>query len=245
MGSSTPFTPWGGVGGPYVFTNESSGFLMHSSWKEILAPVFKEQYFKNLASFVETERKSNVVYPPPGEVFTAFEVTPYDKVRVVILGQDPYHGAGQAHGMSFSVKPGTRLPPSLANIYKELEADLGISRPREGYLIPWAEQGVFLLNAVLTVRAGEAGSHQGVGWERFTDSVITALNNRRAPTVFVLWGRYAREKKVLIDESRHKIIESAHPSPLSAHNGFFESKPFSKVNAALVELGHPEIDWKF
>jgi uracil-DNA glycosylase len=170
-------------------------------------------------------------------------LTPYAEANVLILGQDPYHGEGQAHGLAFSVQPGVTPPPSLVNMFKEMEADLGIKRPKTGYLAPWAKQGVLLLNAVLTVRAHEANSHKGQGWEKFTDAAIKVLSAREAPVVFVLWGGYARKKKALIDAARHTIIESAHPSPLSARNGFFGSKPFSKINAALRKNGREEIDW--
>ncbi len=217
---------------------------MHLSWKEQLAGEFKKDYFRQLAAFVEDERRKNVVYPGPGDIFNAFEVTPYDRANVLILGQDPYHGPGQAHGLCFSVQPGVRPPPSLLNIYKELEADVGFRSPKHGHLLHWAKQGVFLLNAVLTVRAGEPGSHQGRGWETFTDEVIRRLNAREKPVVFVLWGRYARDKKGLIDGGRHTIIESAHPSPMSADKGFFGSRPFSKVNRALEASGLPAIDWQ-
>lgn len=215
---------------------------MHDSWKQKLAAEFGKAYFEQLAEFVREERKSHVVFPAAGDVFNAYKVTPYDQANVLILGQDPYHGAGQAHGLSFSVLPGVKAPPSLQNIFKELKSDLGLPIPKQGYLAAWASQGVMLLNATLTVRAHEAGSHQGKGWETFTDETIRVLNRRATPVVFVLWGRYARDKKALID-SRHTILESAHPSPMSASNGFFGSKPFSKVNAALKEIGSPPIDW--
>lgn len=215
---------------------------MDESWKQRLAGEFQKPYFKDLVEFVREERKSHVVFPEPRDVFAAYDATPYDKANVVILGQDPYHGAGQAHGLSFSVLPNVKAPPSLQNIFKELKADLGIATPKHGLLTYWAVQGVMLLNATLTVRAHDAGSHQGKGWETFTDETIRLLNQREVPVVFVLWGRYARSKKDLID-SRHTVIESAHPSPMSAHNGFFGSKPFSKVNAALEKRGLAPIDW--
>jgi uracil-DNA glycosylase len=214
---------------------------MDASWKERLSGEFENPYFTSLVSFVRSERKSHVVFPPAPDVFNAYRL-PYEKVRVLILGQDPYINAGQAHGLSFSVPVGVKPPPSLVNIFKELEADLGVTSPKSGNLEPWAQQGVFLLNATLTVRAHEAGSHQGRGWEAFTDRTIKLLSEREEPTVFVLWGRYARAKKDLID-GRHTIIESAHPSPMSASQGFFGSRPFSKVNEALVRLGGPPIDW--
>jgi uracil-DNA glycosylase len=183
------------------------------------------------------------VYPPPDEVFAALHLTPYAETRVVILGQDPYHGPGQAHGLCFSVRDGVALPPSLVNIYKELSDDLGIPPPRHGNLEAWARQGVLLLNATLTVRAGQAGSHQGKGWETFTDAVLATVNAKPEHVVFILWGGYARKKKALIDTGRHTVIESPHPSPLSAHNGFFGSRPFSRANAALVAAGRDPVDW--
>jgi uracil-DNA glycosylase len=215
---------------------------MHESWKQHLAGEFQKPYFLQLAEFVREERKKHTIFPAAGDVFQAYELTPYDKANVVILGQDPYHGAGQAHGLSFSVMPNVKAPPSLQNIFKELKSDLGIPTPKQGFLAYWAAGGVMLLNATLTVRAHEPGSHQGKGWETFTDETIRVLNRREQPVVFVLWGKYARDKKALID-TRHTIIESAHPSPMSAHNGFFGSKPFSKVNAALEKNGLPPIDW--
>jgi uracil-DNA glycosylase len=214
------------------------------TWQAALADEFKKPYFQELGAFVKEERQKATVYPPPNQLFTAFRSTPYDKANVVILGQDPYHGEGQAHGLSFSVLPGVPPPPSLKNIYKELEQDVGFRKPKHGYLMAWAEQGVFLLNSVLTVRAQQPGSHRDRGWETFTDKVIETLNAREAPVVFVLWGRYAREKIRLIDTNKHAVLESAHPSPMSAHNGFFGSKPFSQVNAYLESLGHPQVDWQ-
>jgi len=217
---------------------------MHESWKGVLKAEFTKDYFQALGKFVENERRNFTVHPPDGETFTAFKLTPFDKVRVVILGQDPYFRPGQAHGLAFSVKPGVTVPPSLVNIYKELETDVaGFRRPEHGNLTRWAEQGVFLLNATLTVRTGEAGSHQGRGWETFTSAVIKALVDS-APKAFVLWGTPARAKKALIPTDIHTIIESAHPSPLSAHHGFFGSRPFSKVNDALEMYGYPPIDWQ-
>jgi len=217
---------------------------MHPSWKAALLSEFEKPYFKALLAFVRQERAKGVVYPPSGSVFTAFNVTPINAIRVLILGQDPYHRPNQAHGLSFSVLPGTLVPPSLQNIYKELRNDLGISTPTHGYLLKWAQQGVFLLNSVLTVRAGEPGSHQGQGWEIFTDSVIQLLNNRDQPMAFVLWGKYARGKASFINIQKHVVMESAHPSPMSAYNGFFGSKPFSKVNKALEKFGSSPINWK-
>lgn len=216
---------------------------MHPTWQAKLKGEFTKPYFKNLVDFLKEERASGAVYPPAGEVFTAFEETPFDRVLCVILGQDPYHGEGQAHGMSFSVKPGVKIPPSLANIYKELKDDLGIEPPPHGYLRAWARRGVFLLNTVLTVRAKSANSHRGAGWETFTDVAIRALNEREAPVVFLLWGKPAQEKAALVDTSRHVILPASHPSPMSASAGFFGSKPFSKANAALQKLGLPTVDW--
>jgi len=217
---------------------------MHESWKAVLATEFAESYFRALAEFVKAERRGHVIFPPPGQVFRALEVTPFDQVKVCVLGQDPYHNAEQAHGLSFSVQRGVKPPPSLVNIFKELEADLGCKPPKHGDLTSWAEQGVFLLNAVLTVQAHQPASHRDMGWETFTDAVITLLNDREQPLVFVLWGRYARNKAVLIDESRHLVVESPHPSPMSAASGFFGSRPFSQVNAGLAELGLEPIDWQ-
>lgn len=216
---------------------------MHPSWKERLADEVKKPYFTELAEFVRKERETHTVFPPKAQVLAAFKATSYDSANVLILGQDPYHNAGQAHGLSFSVPPGVSPPPSLLNIFRELSEDVGV-KPTHGCLAPWAEQGVFLLNSVLTVRAHEPGSHRGHGWERFTDAVIRLLNDRERPVAFVLWGKYARDKKALIDTSRHTVIESAHPSPMSASTGFFGSRPFSKVNAALRAAGQPVIDWQ-
>lgn len=215
---------------------------LEPSWKEALATEFDEPYFGELARFVKEEYASGTVYPHPKHIFKAFELTPFDATKVVILGQDPYHGPGQAHGLSFSVVEGVRNPPSLQNIFKELRTDVA-GAPEKGDLSSWAEQGVLLLNATLTVRAGQANSHQGKGWERFTDAVIRALSERRDGLVFILWGNYARGKKPLIDAGKHCIIESAHPSPLSAHGGFFGSKPFSKTNAYLESAGKEPIRW--
>lgn len=217
---------------------------MDPAWKTALSAEFDKPYFQKLLAFVQAEREKATVYPPAGRVFTAFTVTPLDSVRVLILGQDPYHGERQAHGLSFSVPKDVITPPSLQNIYKELRSDLGLPISLHGNLTEWAKQGVFLLNAVLTVRAHEPASHQGQGWETFTDAVIKLLSARDKPLVFVLWGRYARDKASLIDRTRHTIIESAHPSPMSAMSGFFGSKPFSKVNAALQGYGQEPIDWR-
>lgn len=216
---------------------------MDQSWKLVLRTEFEKPYFKQLSEFVTKERDEATVYPPAGEVFSAFE-TAYKEVSVVILGQDPYHGAGQAHGLSFSVRPGVKPPPSLVNIYKELATDLGCTNPGHGYLGAWAKQGVFLLNTTLTVREGKAGSHQGQGWEVFTDAVIRLLNDRPLPMAFVLWGRHAHGKADLIDPSRHFIVQTPHPSPFSAASGFFGSKCFSRVNEGLVKRGVAPINWQ-
>lgn len=213
------------------------------SWKGALEAEFEEAYFAQLASFVKEEYQSAKVYPAPRNIFRAFELTPFAAVKVVILGQDPYHGEGQANGLSFAVNEGVRLPPSLQNIYKELAADIGPVANASGDLSRWAKQGVLLLNATLTVRANTAGSHQGKGWEQFTDAVIKALSERREGIVFILWGNYARAKGAHIDRSRHCVIESAHPSPFSAYSGFFGSKPFSKANAYLESQGKEPVDW--
>lgn len=214
-----------------------------TDWNPLLRAQFEEPYWKELQTFVTEERSRSTVYPAKDEVFAALHLTPYSQTKVLILGQDPYHGPGQAHGLCFSVQGGTAKPPSLVNIFKELEADIGCPPPSHGSLEHWARQGVLLLNAVLTVRAHTAGSHAGKGWERFTDEVIRVVNAKPERIVFVLWGAYARKKRALIDGSQHTVIESAHPSPLSAHNGFFGSRPFSKVNAALAGAGREPIDW--
>jgi len=215
-----------------------------TDWNPVLRGEFEQPYWNELLTFVAAERQRATVYPPHADVFAALHLTPYADTRALILGQDPYHGAGQAHGLCFSVRDGVAVPPSLQNIHKELEADLGIARPGHGNLEAWARHGVLLLNATLTVRAGQAGSHQGKGWETFTDQVIRAVDAKPEHVVFVLWGGYARRKKALIDTSRHTVLESPHPSPLSAHNGFFGSKPFSRANAALAAHGQQQIDWQ-
>ncbi len=225
-------------------TSETSLALELPKGWEVLQSEIQKPYFENLEKFVASERARATVFPPAGEEFNALKATPLDKVRVFILGQDPYHGPNQAHGLAFSVLPEVSLPPSLNNIYKELKDDLGITPPKTGYLQKWAEQGVLMLNAVLTVRRGEANSHKGKGWETFTDAVIRAVSDQDNPVVFVLWGNYAQKKEKLIDTTKHVIIKSAHPSPLSAHNGFFGSKPFSKINSALEKKGRGEIDWE-
>lgn len=217
---------------------------METSWRPVLVAETEKPYWKDLQTFVREERRSATIYPPDKEVFAALHLTPIEAVSVVILGQDPYHGPNQAHGLCFSVRRGVGVPPSLVNIFQELHDDLGCAVPAHGNLEHWAKQGVLLLNAVLTVRAGQANSHQGRGWETFTDAVLKSVNAKPDRVVFVLWGAYARKKAGLIDTSRHVIIQSAHPSPLSAHNGFFGSRPFSKINAALRAAGKPEIDWQ-
>ena len=214
-----------------------------TDWNPILREEFEKPYWHELQQFVAEERSRGQVFPPHDQVFAALHLTPYADTRVLILGQDPYHGPGQAHGLSFSVQPGVRIPPSLQNIHKELEADLGIARPDHGNLEAWAQRGVLLLNATLTVRAHEAASHQKRGWETFTDEVIRAANEKQERVVFVLWGSSARCKREVIDTSRHAIVESPHPSPLSAHRGFFGSRPFSRTNELLAEAGLPPIDW--
>lgn len=217
---------------------------LEASWKEVLKDEFEKPYFQELTDFVKAEYANTTVYPHPKNIFSAFELTPFSQVKVVILGQDPYHGAGQAHGLSFSVVEGVRNPPSLQNIYKELESDLGEPiNKSSGDLTRWAKQGVLLLNSTLTVRAGSPGSHQKKGWEQFTDAVIQALSDKREHLVFILWGNYAKAKGAHIDRAKHLVIESAHPSPLSAYNGFFGSKPFSKANQYLEEQGTSAIRW--
>lgn len=214
------------------------------AWRPVVGGEAEKPYFEKLEAFVARERREHAVYPPEGEVFTALELTAPGRVRALVLGQDPYHDENQAHGLAFSVRPGVAPPPSLRNIFRELRDDLGHPIPNNGYLVPWAEQGVLLLNAVLTVRAHEPNSHKGKGWERFTDAVIRAVGTSEEPVVFVLWGGYARKKLELVDTSRHATVVSAHPSPLSAKRGFFGSRPFSAVNAALAAAGRPPIDWR-
>ncbi|AFZ23338.1 Uracil-DNA glycosylase [Cylindrospermum stagnale PCC 7417] len=215
-----------------------------SSWQAVLTEEFDKPYFRKLQDFLEEERLFDNIYPPDEHVFSAFELTPYEKVNVLLLGQDPYHDENQAHGLCFSVKPGIKLPPSLVNIFKELKADIGFDLPNNGYLVTWAKQGVLMLNAVLTVKAHIPNSHKNKGWETFTDAVISKVNQKTDPVVFVLWGGYAKKKLKLIDTNRHIVIQSAHPSPLSAHNGFFGSKPFSAINSALRSCNKSEIDWQ-
>lgn len=216
---------------------------MTTDWNPLLRGEFEKPYWHELQRFVADERARVTVYPQHDEVFAALHHTPFASVKVVILGQDPYHGPGQAHGLCFSVRQGVATPPSLQNIFKELRDDLGVAIPAHGNLIAWARQGVLLLNTTLPVRAGSAGSHHGKGWETFTDEVIRVTNTREF-VVFVLWGANARRKKQLINTDRHAVIESPHPSPLSAHNGFFASRPFSRINAALSNAGLAEVDWR-
>jgi len=217
---------------------------LEPSWRSVLSAEFEKPYMKALRAFlVEEARQGKLVYPKPSDFFAALDQAPIAKVKVVILGQDPYHGPGQAHGLSFSVPPGVPPPPSLKNIFKELKSDLGINEPDHGCLKAWAQRGVLLLNATLSVQAGLAGSHQGKGWELFTDAVIQHLNQHRSGLAFVLWGSYAQKKGALIDRTKHFVIESPHPSPLSAHRGFLGSKPFSKINSYLQKTGQGTIDW--
>ncbi|WKL56941.1 uracil-DNA glycosylase [Asticcacaulis sp. ZE23SCel15] len=218
---------------------------LDDSWKTALTAEFSAPYMQALKTFLTVERAAGKrIFPKGSEYFAALNLTPLDQVRVVILGQDPYHGEGQAHGLSFSVKPGVKTPPSLVNIYKELQADLGIPPARHGFLEHWAKQGVLLLNAVLTVEMAQAASHQGKGWEKFTDAVIRAVNDLPHPVVFILWGAYAQKKAAFVNADKHLVIKSAHPSPLSAHNGFLGSKPFSKTNEFLKSKGLNPIDWQ-
>lgn len=216
---------------------------IESSWKEALNEEFEKPYFKQLVEFVKSEYQTQTVYPPGNRIFSAFDFTPFNEVKVVIIGQDPYHGPNQANGLSFSVADGVRYPPSLQNIFKELNADLGIPIPQSGNLERWAKQGVLMLNATLTVRGSQAGSHQNKGWELFTDAIIKKLSDEREDLVFVLWGAYAQKKGSVIDASKHHIIKSAHPSPFSAYNGFFDSKPFSKTNEFLIQKNKEKINW--
>jgi uracil-DNA glycosylase len=214
-----------------------------NGWNAVVGDEVDKPYFHDLQKFVAAERKTHTTYPPEADVYNAFKYTPYDKVKVLLLGQDPYHGPNQAHGLCFSVRPGVRPPPSLVNMLKELHHDLGCRVPNNGCLIPWAERGVMLLNAVLTVRAGEPNSHKNQGWETFTDAVIRAVSDKKEPVVFLLWGAYAQKKKKLIDSDKNRVLPAAHPSPLSASK-FFGSKPYSAANQALKELGEEPIDWQ-
>ena len=215
-----------------------------NDWDEVLRGEFEKEYYLKLREFLKQEYFTRRIFPDMYDIFNALKYTPYDKVKAVIIGQDPYHGEGQAHGLCFSVREGIEKPPSLKNIFKELHDDIGFTEPQNGTLTKWAEDGVLLLNAVLTVREGQANSHQGKGWETFTDTVISHLNNREKPMVFILWGRNARNKKTLITNPSHKILEAAHPSPLSAYNGFFGCRHFSKANDFLKANGIEEINWQ-
>lgn len=218
--------------------------MTKTDWNPVLRGEFDKPYWKVLQQYVFDERSNHQVFPPHEDVFAAMKLTPYSETKVMLLGQDPYHGPGQANGLCFSVRRGVRPPPSLTNIYKELHDDLELAIPAHGDLTTWASQGVLLLNTTLTVRTGAAASHQGQGWETFTDEVIRAVASKPQTVVFVLWGAHARKKKALIDLDRHVVIEAPHPSPLSAHRGFFGSKPFSKTNSALVDAGRGPIDWR-
>lgn len=219
--------------------------LLPADWRNVLAAEFEADYFQSLESFLAEEYQQKEVFPTRENLFTAFRITAFDDVKVLLLGQDPYHDNGQAHGLSFSVLPGVKIPPSLRNMYKELESDLGIEPPDHGYLEQWAQQGVLMLNAVLTVEAHKANSHKNKGWEQFTDAVITSLAEREKPMVFLLWGGFAKKKAKLIKQhTQHTIIEGTHPSPLSAHSGFWDSKPYSMVNRTLEKMNQEPIDWK-
>ena len=218
--------------------------IFHNDWAEFLNPELKKPYYLELRKFLVDEYKTRQIFPDMYDIFNALHYTSYHDTKVVILGQDPYHGDGQAHGLSFSVKPGVKAPPSLVNIFKELKEDLGCEIPNNGCLKPWTQQGVLLINTVLTVRAQQANSHRNMGWEKFTDRIIEILNEREKPIAFVLWGAPSRKKKKMITNPKHFIVESAHPSPLSAFNGFFGSRPFSKVNAFLEAVGEKPINWQ-
>jgi uracil-DNA glycosylase len=215
-----------------------------ASWKEVLQNEFSKSYFQEIVAFLKIEKaQGKIIYPPGPLIFNAFDTTPFDRVKVVLLGQDPYHGPGQAHGLCFSVQNGIAMPPSLVNIYKELHDDVGIPIPKKGNLTHWAEQGVFLLNASLTVRAGDPMSHSKIGWATFTDAVIKIISTQKKNIVFLLWGRFAQDKQSLIDETKHHVLKAAHPSPLSASNGFFGCRHFSKTNNFLMKDGLDPIDW--
>lgn len=217
---------------------------IEASWKEKMQEEFKKPYFKDIVAHLKTERaQGKTIYPAGNHIFHAFDATPFEAVKVVILGQDPYHGPGQAHGLSFSVQPGVPPPPSLVNIFKELHEDVGMPIPKTGFLEKWAKQGVLLLNASLTVRAGEPMSHSKIGWEKFTNTVIETVSKNKEHLVFLLWGKFAQEKAKIIDASKHLLLKSAHPSPLSAHNGFFGNRHFSKANQYLMQHGLDPIDW--
>ncbi|MWV45195.1 uracil-DNA glycosylase [Paenibacillus sp. HJL G12] len=217
--------------------------MFDNDWDKQLQEEVEKPYFNDLRYALAKEYKLHTIHPSKENLFQALKLTSYEHTKVVILGQDPYHGPGQAHGLSFSVLPGVRIPPSLVNIYKELHSDLGVPIPNNGYLVHWAKQGVLLLNTVLTVREGQANSHKGLGWERFSDAVIEKLNERDKPVVFILWGSHAQKKGAFIDRSRHLVLESVHPSPLSVHRGFYGSRPFSRTNAFLESHHMEPIDW--
>ena len=224
---------------------QGRSIALEASWLEVLGEEFEQPYMQQLRGFLRAEKAAGkVIYPPGKEMFTAFEQTPLDKVKVVILGQDPYHGADQAHGLCFSVRPGVALPPSLINIYREIEAELGISMPANGCLMRWAEQGVLLLNSVLSVQQAQAASHRGKGWEQFTDRAVEAVNRERDGVVFMLWGAYAQRKGAIIDTQRHCVLKAPHPSPLSAHRGFFGCGHFLQANDYLLARGERPIDWQ-
>ncbi|HEY4600279.1 MAG TPA: uracil-DNA glycosylase [Cerasibacillus sp.] len=217
--------------------------ILKNDWAPRLKKEFSKSYYLRLREFLKKEYQTETIYPNMYDIFNALHYTPFSDVKVVILGQDPYHGPNQAHGLSFSVQPGVKRPPSLINIFKELENDLGFQSPNHGNLVKWAKQGVLLLNTVLTVRSGQAHSHRGQGWENFTDQVIKTLNEKEKPIVYILWGRAAQNKQALIDLDKHFVLTAPHPSPLSAHRGFFGSRPFSKTNTLLKQTGQEEIDW--
>lgn len=217
--------------------------IFHNDWDELLAPAFQQPSYVELRKFLKDEYANETIYPTMENIWTAFQLTSFENVKVVILGQDPYHGPGQAHGLSFSVNPEVRIPPSLKNMFKELMTDIGCECPAQGTLTGWAEQGVLMLNTVLTVRKGEANSHRKKGWEQFTDTVIQTISEHHEHVVFILWGRPAQEKKTLIDLEKHTIVESVHPSPLSAHRGFFGSRPYSQTNEQLTKWGRTPINW--
>ncbi len=216
-----------------------------SSWKKAVGDEFSKPYMRDIKFFlVDESRKGKTIFPSGREIFSAFKLTPLEQVKIVIIGQDPYHGMGQAHGLCFSVKPDIKIPPSLQNIYKEMQSDLCITQPSHGFLEHWARQGVLLLNAVLTVEMSKAGSHQKIGWQEFTDSAIAAVNERREHVVFLLWGSYAQKKEAMIDQSKHLVLKAPHPSPLSAHRGFFGCRHFSKANEYLIRNGEEPVDWQ-
>lgn len=227
----------------YAYSEVAMGAI-ENDWLEVLTPEFRKPYYRQLYEFVKKEYNTTRIFPPSDEIFTAFNLTPLKKVKVVIIGQDPYHNDGQAHGLCFSVRPRVEIPPSLQNIYKELQDDLGCYIPNNGYLVKWAEQGVLMLNTVLTVRAHQANSHHGRGWEEFTDAAIRALNEQDTPIVFLLWGRPAQMKRSMLNNPKHLVLEAPHPSPLSAYRGFFGCRHFSRTNAFLEQNGLQPIDWQ-